>query len=183
MGLPVTCPAPELFLDAGFDDPTKWILTNDAVIAGSHLELGSIDGKSGQCKQSIAARTGELYLFEWEIDFRFGDPVEGVRIMMGTGGAAVLVDWQINIGIYSALVTSPDNTGLIEIKSFPGWDDNHTKIPQVSMKLYSNVIADNLDLELPPDTFSQSWPLAGNKLMFRFVNERYSMNNTYIVEY
>lgn len=183
MGLEVTCPAPELFTDPGFDNPAAWILTNDAQIVGSHLEIGLLEGLSGQCKQSIEARTGELYLFEWEIDFNIGGPAEGIVVMMGTGGAAVVVDSKSLVGVYSAFVTSPDNTGLIEIKSFPGFDDNRTKIPQVSMKLYSNVVACDLDLELPPGTYSQSWPLAGNKMMFRFVNEQYSMNNLYIVEY
>ncbi len=178
----VNSPPLELIGNGTFDDASIWTLFDFTTINGGVMDIDGIMTSKGGGFQTIVTKKYQLYLFSLDITLKAGDPLEGVRFRFGTGGASVVSPLWGSVATWTWIGADPDETGLIAIESFPNFDDNEMHIDNVSCKLYADILAEDLDFNVPEDTISETTLIPGDRAMMRLVNQRSSINNLYIVD-
>lgn len=178
----VNSPPLELIGNGTFDDASIWTLYDFTTINGGVMDIFGIMTSQGGGFQTIVTKKYQLYQFSLDITLKAGDPLEGIRFRFGTGGASVVSPLWGSVATWEWLVADPDGTGLVSVETFPNFDDNEMHIDNVSCKLYADLLAEDLDFNVPADTISETQLLPGNQTMTRLVNQRSSINNLYIVD-
>ncbi len=183
MGSIITTPALELISNPNFDVDAVWTKLAHTTIHDGVLDVNVRGGQGGGAFQTIATRRSEVYRFITVMTQKGGDPAEGAFVWFGTGGARISSPGMVIPGTYEWIVADPDGTGLVAIESFFGFDDNSFEITSCSCKLFADIVLEDLGFADLENTFTNTYLLAGSKVMVQVVNVANSINQTMIVSY